>query len=418
MLHRVGFVFFLLFVFCSTFSIAASQFTLAISIVLTVIAAIRERFNPFAGKLLWLGISIAGHIAWLIVVCLFQDEPFYSLGHIREEWLFFIVPVGIYWMRDRRNVDRVVTALATGVILVGVGGLLLHLFGMDYNFSTGLTEIGDRPAPFHGNFAHTLTFGNYMAVAALLLFGYGWLAGTKSRRVTSLVLVGGVIAIVGVLMAGSRGPILATCLGLALLALFSHRRGRWLGIAGMLVVVLAVLFSPTLKERFSTQLSTEMSIDNPRSRIHIFSNTLEIIADNPMMGVGPGNFPAAYSQRLDPETPEIRHYTHAHNDLLQVTARSGLPGLVLFSLIWYGVIRRFWVDRRDRAHPEGARGLVDAALIGSLVFLVASFTEATFADEEVRAILMLVWAVGLSVRYNSEIVSGLHESENETEPIT
>ena len=95
MLHRIGLAFFLLFVFCSTFSIAASQLSLAICIVLTVIAAVGERFNPFGGELRWFWISIAGYVGWLVIVCLLQDDPLYALDHIREEWLFAIVPVGI-----------------------------------------------------------------------------------------------------------------------------------------------------------------------------------------------------------------------------------------------------------------------------------------------------------------------------------
>ena len=33
--------------------------------------------------------------------------------------------------------------------------------------------------------------------------------------------------------------------------------------------------------------------------------------------------------------------------------------------------------------------------------VAASMTEATFSDEEVRAVLMLVWAIGLSAVYKS-----------------
>ena len=42
-----------------------------------------------------------------------------------------------------------------------------------------------------------------------------------------------------------------------------------------------------------------------------------------------------------------------------------------------------------------------AALLASLVFLASSVTEATFSDEEPRALLMFVWAAGLTVWYKS-----------------
>jgi len=414
MLHRTGLAFFLLFVFSSTFSIALSQLSLGICMVLTIAAAVGERFDPFTKGLRWFWISVAGYVGWLVVVCLLQDEPLYSLDHIREEWLFGIVPVGIYWMRDRRNLDRVIAALAAGVILVGVAGMLLLASGMEYSWSAGFTDVGDRPMSFHGNFAHTLTFGNYMAVAALLLLGYGLLSKVNCRPLTFLALSGGVIAIVCVLLAGSRGPILATCLGLVALALLSTRRVRWLGIGGAVVVVIVVLLSPTLTERFTAQLEEEMNLLEPRSRVYIWNHSLEIIGDNLVLGVGPGNFGLTYSQLLASDVSPIRHYTHAHNDFLQAAARSGIPGLLLFCLVWVQVIRRLWPGRREVAETSSQQGLLVAALVGSLVFLVASLTEATFADEEVRALLMLVWAVGLSVWYKSETGSG----HDEVEPIT
>lgn len=411
MLRTTGLIFFLLFVFCSTFSIAMSQLSLAICIVLTVAAAVGERFNPFRGETRWFWIAVAGYVGWLVIVSLLQDEPLRSLNHMREEWLFLIVPAGIYWMRDRRNIDKALAALALGVILVGVTGLWLHAAGMEYSWETGLVDIGDRTVSFHGNFAHTLTYGNYMAVASLLLLGYGLLSKASHRAISYLTLAGGVVGIVGVLMAGSRGPILATCVGLLALAFLSTRWARWLGMGGAAVVIVAVLLSPTLIDRFTTRLNTEMNLDQPRSRVFIWNNALEIIGDNPVVGVGPGNFGPAYSELLAPEIPQVRHYTHAHNDFLQVATRSGITGLLLFVAIWYQVIYRLW---RRRRHNRSESGLAVAALVGSLVFLVASLTEATFADEEVRAILMLVWAVGLSVEYNDRVGSGRGEAKPTT----
>ncbi|MCH7689568.1 MAG: hypothetical protein IIA17_00810, partial [candidate division Zixibacteria bacterium] len=36
-----------------------------------------------------------------------------------------------------------------------------------------------------------------------------------------------------------------------------------------------------------------------------------------------------------------------------------------------------------------------AAAVGSIAFFMTSLTEATFSDEEVRQLLMFVWAAGL-----------------------
>ena len=48
------------------------------------------------------------------------------------------------------------------------------------------------------------------------------------------------------------------------------------------------------------------------------------------------------------------------------------------------------------------RRLSLAAFIGSVMFFLTSLIEATFADEEVRQLLMLIWAVGLGIWYKRQ----------------
>jgi hypothetical protein len=43
--------------------------------------------------------------------------------------------------------------------------------------------------------------------------------------------------------------------------------------------------------------------------------------------------------------------------------------------------------------------MATASLLGSAAFAVTSLFEATFADEEVRQLLMFVWALGLASVY-------------------
>jgi len=124
-----------------------------------------------------------------------------------------------------------------------------------------------------------------------------------------------------------------------------------------------------------------------------------VIQENPIFGVGQGNFKAAYSSHLRVDIPEKRKHVHAHNDLLNVAAISGVPGAVFFLGMWLAALGYFWKGWRMRrkAEPDGTLAL--AALVGSVVFFVTSLFEATFADEEVRQMLMFIWAAGLWPRY-------------------
>jgi O-antigen ligase len=114
-----------------------------------------------------------------------------------------------------------------------------------------------------------------------------------------------------------------------------------------------------------------------------------------MFGVGQGNFKDAYSSHLRPDISESRKHAHAHNDLLNIAAISGIPGAVFSLGMWITVLCYFWKGWRRMRNRGSEAHFMLAALAGSIVFFVSALFEATFADEEVRQMLMFVWAAGL-----------------------
>ena len=402
MLRRVVFWFFLAFVFSSAFSIALSQLALGICAALFVVLAARERFAAFGRGLKWFWVAMGVYIGWLVLVCLLQDEPLRSLDHIREEWLFVLVPVGFYLVRGRENLERVVVALSLGLLLVSVAGLLMLAAGVQYDWATGLVPP-ETTARIRGNFAHPLTFGNYAALASAFLLTWSIIGGVGSSRwIAGLAMAGAGSGVVAMLLCGSRGPVLGFVAGMVGLLFFLSGRRRGWSLVTILLVVVVVASVPSLRNRFSTELAWHFNPDWPGGRLFIWGRSLEMIRDEPLFGIGPGNFPKAYRSRLGSEIGSRFRYGHAHNDFLQVAARSGIPGALAFGFLWWSILRYIWIRcGRSKGDSPGQSAAV-AALLGSLVFLAGSMTEATFADEEVRALLMLTWAIGLGAGYKTE----------------
>jgi len=400
MLRRLVTFFFLLFVFSSTFSIAISQTSLGICVLVFAIAAIRERFNPFNQELRWFWLAVAGYVGWLVIVCLLQEHPLHSLDNIREEWLFVIVPIGIYLGRDRKVFDRAVTALAIGLVFISIVALLSYIFRMQYHWGDGFVPLPETNPRVSGNFSTPLTFGNFAAVGSLVVLTRTFAQVSRWSALRITALVGGVLGLVAVLFCGGRGPALAGMVGLILLLFLTSRSGRRWGGVVMIFVLLVGVLTPSVRSRFTTELGYHFNSDWPGGRLFIWGRSLEMVADHPLIGVGPGNFDQEYKRRLSSDITDRFWYQHAHNDWLEAAARSGLPGAATFSLVWVAVLWSQLKRRRETAESSSERGLLTMSLIGSIVFLVASMTEATFSDEEVRALLMLVWALGLSAVYN------------------
>jgi O-antigen ligase len=400
MLRRLVTVFFLLFVFTSTFSIALSQLSLGICAAFFVVAAVRERFNPLGGGLRWFWLAVGAYVGWLVLVCLLQDHPLHSINNIREEWLFIIIPIVAYLGQDRKTLDRVVTVLAVGLVLVSINALLSYVFRMEYHWGPGFVALPDTNPRVSGTFSMPLTFGNYLSVASLIVLGWALTQAERWSVSRIVALGGGVLGYVAVLLCGGRGPAVAGLIGLAVLLALSSRASRRWGIGVIVTVLIIGALMPSVRSRFTTELGYHFNPDWPGGRLFIWERSIEIVIDHPLTGIGPGNFDAEYKQRVGPEVTDRFWYQHAHNDFLEATVRSGVPGVVTFSLLWVALLGSFRRRWRESSPESLETGWLTVAVVGSLVFLVCSITEATFSDEEVRALLMLVWGIGLSSVYN------------------
>jgi O-antigen ligase len=389
------FLFFALFIFGSTFSIAVAQTSLGLALITFVVLIVVHRYNPFVPSLKRLYIFVALYIVWMFVCALMGETVTRSLYIMKEDWLFLIIPIGIFLMQNETYRRRLIAIFAVGVLMVSVYGLLQHFFGLNWFKESALTAAEGFGYKVRGNFSHRLTFGNYYATAALFFFGYAMARGDElSRTKRGLFLFVALLAMIVTLLSFSRGSILAVVLGLLVAGLILGRN-YLIGTVGLLAAAALViaLAMPGLAGRFSHAAERELDPGYEGSRPFIWKKSLAIAREHPIFGVGPGNFETAYAERLRPDIPYYRKHVHAHNDLINMVATYGLPGFVLFSGLWLTVFGFILGGRRSK--PLASQRCLLAAMLGSVAFFVTSMLEATFADEEVRQMLMFIWAVGL-----------------------
>ena len=117
-----------------------------------------------------------------------------------------------------------------------------------------------------------------------------------------------------------------------------------------------------------------------------------MIADHPLLGVGPGEVRTWYQHYRRPEA--VRPSTgHLHNSAIQIAAERGLPALIAWMWLWVVFFREGWriLGRTDRESPM-RRALVCASLAGAAGFLVAGLFEHNFGDAEVATVVLALMA--------------------------
>ena len=192
--------------------------------------------------------------------------------------------------------------------------------------------------------------GRTLLLGLLCLFGLAGLLTSLSRAGTAL----GLAALAAVaLVAGSR-----------------RRRGRRLVAVGLLCAVASVPLIQLGAERLTDRLAgTGRDLFQGSGRAVVWSDTLGMLGDFPLVGPGYGTFAAVYPLY---RSPGVRlFYAHAHNDWLQAIVEGGAAGAVLWGVLLALIGARVVRGVSGAAGPLAlglAAGLAAALLHGLIDF--------------------------------------------------
>ena len=185
-----------------------------------------------------------------------------------------------------------------------------------------------------------------------------------------------VLAVLGIALTFSRSALIA----LVVIPLFFVRPRVSLLLAPVVAVLLVLGGPDVLKERFST-LSTDGS--DIATRADFWRAGITIFSDHPLLGVGPGGFPDAYSQARLPGKEFLpatifEPPPHAHNILINTGAEQGLLGVAALALLVVAAVR---VARRARTGAtRWAVAMGRAGLAATTAFFVNNLFDVTMLE--------------------------------------
>lgn len=297
--------------------------------------------------------------------------------------MFFAIALLV---RERRHFVWVLSGMAAGAGLVGAVALREWTVG---GSTVGfITQSGELVGRVSGGFGQPNALAGFLVV----LVPFCAAGAILARRGRVLLWAAAVLAVTGIYLSLSRGALLG--LAVVPLAFLGLRRSL---LVAPLLIVLAVAVTPNiLRERFAT---ASLQGSEAATRIDIWSTAVSIWEANPILGVGPGGFPAAYAtvrvpgKQFLPST-QFEPPPHAHNIVLQFLSEQGLLGLTAFGLIM-GLALHALTRVRRTADPW--MKLSAAALLAALAaFTVHNMLDVTLLEgtgQEFWAILGLVSAL-------------------------
>ena len=300
------------------------------------------------------------YFAWSLIAMLWTEDTQFGLRVLNVSRRLLFIPFFLTQVRQK-DAQMALWALFAGTLtaVLLAFGLLTGLTPLSFHHGSGLPPRRDLCVfTDHCSYTPILAWVLYSALA-VIQFG----SKTKKIKVT-LTLFSILIAINIFMTEGVTGY--AACF--ALIALFilqsipSPRKALSICVAlALLLPCLLWVVSPPFKTRLKQNYREMTSvIGTPKDqgfsigpRLFMWKNTIEIIQDFPVFGIGTGDFPKEYGRRFNTRFGSL---TSCHNEYLQAWAQTGIIGLVLLvsiflAQLFYGLRSQSWLAPLQVALP-------------------------------------------------------------------
>lgn len=314
----------------------------------------------------WVYLPMLGLLVWALISLSWTSAP--DVGREAKRLLYIVVFLLFFPIFASGRSDRVIRLMQWGGVGLTVTAVvaIVKFYWINGNPLFGRLEG-------LGELAHPILGGYVIGLAAVWLAL--WAPRTGLMQVVWVVLL--VLLGLFVLLSQSRGAALALFLTILAMPIWCRdRRSRIVAAVALMVAMLAFLyFEPMVMARGVSY------------RPQILMASLQMIMEHPWRGLGLGGDYKVFAEGL--------YFDHAHNLFSHVAIELGLPGLLLWCAVWFGVLREAWKARETLY----AKGVIGIWLFSSLAmqFDAASLTGTPRAEWfiswlPVGLASVLVWA--------------------------
>ncbi|MCX5814183.1 MAG: O-antigen ligase family protein [Proteobacteria bacterium] len=323
-----------------------------------------------------------------------------------------------YKVKERKDLQRLILVWVVMGIFQSFYGMLQSIEAVTGIWWWKDTFYGDHSI---GTFIYRNHFGAYMAMLVPIFIGLFFseingasrklrqiradtsreqLIKTLSDILTKAILTGLVVVfvIVGFVLSGSRGGIMACASAFIITSVFlcfrkdTRRYGAALLILFGLVVTynLYLTFDRTV-ERFST------ASPNALGRLEYTKHAWEMSERFPITGSGWGTFEELY-RRYKPPTEWNKSVDHAHNDWVELLTETGWggPAIVLIAFIAFIIaVFRKWMEQINR-HSRWSKWVGFGCIVGLIAPLIHATGDFVFRCPAV----IMTWFGLMAVTWN------------------
>ena len=285
-------------------------------------------------------------------------------------WLLYCLGRS-YGSRERR---WIINGLVLGIAAVSVAAIVVKKYGLVVPFWRSEWSLSH-----YGPFTNRNNFSSLLALGAVLAFAATY-DSYRNKKATWLLLALALVPMfAAILLNTSRAGVILFFLGLGiwmLTAAFHKRSAQRVTVFASVLLMLAtafILFGQDILGRFgwNVETSTPTGVD---ARLAIFQDTLQMVGQAPMLGVGLGNFEPVFALTELNGNPATRN-VHPESDWTWFLAECGVIPLFIGIFALVGIMRRTGQWRGSDSSGKRDRRLRNAAGLGAVLVALHGFVD-------------------------------------------
>jgi O-antigen ligase len=255
--------------------------------------------------------------------------------------LVYLLAVNV--LNSPKRIERL-----TWLLVLALGYIAFRAV-LDYVRGVNLISRGTR---VQGSVAGLLQNPNDLALHMVVFMPLAlFMAMQPGSPLKRLIALGaGASMLCAVVASGSRGGFLGLALMIVVLGVFAARQRPGMVVAGVLALMCALPLVPSQYWRRISSItdSSKDDYESSTARKQLFSEAFDAFVENPMTGVGAGQF-KDYNPR-----GRIEAWHETHNIWLQVASELGIFGVAVFTFLMLRGFGAVWQTRRLLARARAA----------------------------------------------------------------
>lgn len=275
----------------------------------------------------WVYLPMLGLFIWSLISIFWtnSEEP----SREAKRLLYILLFLLFFPVFANGRSERVIRVMQWGGIGLAVTALMAVIKFYVINQNGWIARVEGL-----GELSHPILGGYVIGLAAVWLVH--WIPRSRWLQAGWVISLSFLCAFV--MLSQSRGAALALLLTVLAMPIWCRdQRSRVLAVSALALALLTFwIFEPVVMDR------------GVSFRPQILVASLQMIADNPWLGIGLGGNYKVFAEGLQ--------FDHTHNLFTHVAVELGLPGLLLWCAAWLAVLREAW-KARDTIYGQGLIGI-------------------------------------------------------------